>query len=368
MDITFKIGLILLLLFQISTSMAQRPVPEYSFFTAGHTYGNPNNIQFGLHQPFVDYFPELNTNPQMELGFLTGDVVAVPTAQYWDSAQLDMAKLDMPIYIAAGNHDIGQEFSNRFGDYYYAFQHHQDLFIVLTPGLSQWNISGDQLEFLEQTLAEWAPQSRNIFMMLHELIWWSPDNIYQNVKINYVPHYPGSTNFEDVVKPLLLSYPNKIFLYAGDVGSKPSVSPCMYHHYENLTIMASGMGSLNMDNFIITNVYENYVDLDLVALNGDNIHAMGELSDWAVNAAIPEELDLSLTVFPNPFQDYLEIRNPENQEQQVIIYNIVGKEILKSQLQDNQHKILDVSFLKKGMYIISLSNQQYDIRLKLIKN
>lgn len=357
---------ILILTFMAIHAFGQNPI--YSFFCAGHTYGNPNNVQYGLHANFVDYFPELNANHQMELGFLTGDVVAAPTAQYWDSAQLDMAKLNMPLYIAAGNHDISQEFVNRFGDYYFAFQHQQDLFIVLTPGLNQWNIEGDQLLFLEQTLNEWAPQSRYIFIMLHELIWWSPDNIYQDVIINYVPHYPGSTNFEEVVKPLLLSYPNKIFLYAGDVGATSVVSPCMYHQYENLTIMASGMGSLTMDNIIITEVYEDYVKLDLVALNGDNPNTMGELSDWAVNTAIPENSDLSINIFPNPCQDYLEIRNPSMHNMQIIIYNMMGKEFINRHVQRNQNEILDISSLKNGMYILHFSDQEKEMNLKLIKN
>lgn len=349
-----KAYLILLIMLIIGQLGAQNKTPIYSFFCAGHTYGNPNNVQFGLHQSFVDYIPTLNANLKMELGFLTGDVVYNPTPQYWDSAQVDMDLFEMPYYIAAGNHDMGAEYTERFGDYYYSFTHREDLFIVLTPGLSQWNIEGDQLAFLEQSLEQYAPQSRYIFIMLHQLIWWSPDNIYQDVIINWIPQYPGSTNFDDVVKPLLLSYPNKIFLYAGDVGSKPSVSPCMYHQYENLTIMASGMGSGNKDNIIITEVYEDYFHIDLVALNGDDPNAMGELSDWAVNVGTHELNSQNYNIFPNPASQYVQIQLFENtysnERITVSIYNSAGIFIEESELNHTSN-IKDISRLSSGLYV-----------------
>lgn len=339
---------------------AQNKSPLYSFFCAGHTYGNPNNIQFGLHQSFVDYIPRLNANPSMELGFLTGDVVYHSIPQYWDSAQVDMDLFEMPYYIAAGNHDIGVEFTERFGDYYYSFTHREDLFIVLAPGLSQWNIEGDQLAFLEQSLEQYASQSRYIFIMLHQLIWWSPDNIYQDVIINWMPQYPGYTNFEDVVKPLLLSYPNKIFLYAGDVGCQASVSPCMYHQYENLSIMASGMGSGNMDNIIITEVYDDYFQLHLVALNGDDPNAMGELSEWAVNVGTHELKSKDYLILPNPANRYVQIQLSDkaysNERITVSIYNSAGIFIEEFELR---HPSLtkDISRLTSGLYFFVIKEE-----------
>ena len=128
---------------------AQNSSPDYSFFCAGHTYGNSNSPHYGIHYPFVDFIPYLNSYSNMDIGFLTGDVVLTGTSDYWDSAQVDINKLNMPIYIAAGNHDVGAEFVSRFGQYYYSFIHNNDLFIILTPGLDSWNIKGSQLEFLE---------------------------------------------------------------------------------------------------------------------------------------------------------------------------------------------------------------------------
>lgn len=347
---------------------AQEDESIYSFFTAGHTYGNPNNVQFGLHQSFVDYFPVLNSDPKIQLGFLTGDVVYNPTAQYWDSAQVDMDKFEMPYYIAAGNHDMGGEFTERFGDYYFSFRYDEDLFIVLNPGLNQWNIEGVQLEFLEQTLEAYASQSRFIFIMLHQLIWWSPDNIFQDVIINWIPQYPGYTNFEDVVKPLLLSYPNQFYLYAGDVGSKPSVSPCMYYENQNLTLIASGMGSGNKDNIIISHIYEDHVDLDLIALNGDDPHAMGELSDWAVNLGT-EDLDLyHVKIYPNPMSSFVHIDNSQNSKAEIKLFNLKGQLLFEDELKSYELKTILTEDLTNGIYVLKVTTQNRTGEYKLIKN
>jgi hypothetical protein len=333
---------------------------DYSFFAAGHTYGNPNHIQYGIHQNFVDYFPILNNDPKMELGFLTGDVVYQSTPAYWDSAQIDLDVLEMPYYIAAGNHDMGAEFVNRYGDYYFSFQHQQDLFIVLTPGLSQWNIEGEQLAFLENILETYAADSRYIFIMLHQLIWWSPTNIYQDVIINWIPQYPGSTNFDEVVKPLLLSYSNPIYMYAGDLGSKPSVSPCMYHQIGNLHLIASGMGSLIYDNIIITNVSNEGVELDLVAINGDGPDSMGELTDWAVNLNTQEYQVNSFFVYPNPSNStiYIESTHLVNSANKptVSIYNSIGKQVDEF-IPNETTNAINISSFPSGIYFFVIKDQ-----------
>ena len=262
--------------------LAKRGEILYSFFSAGHTSGNPLNPQLGLYPPFVNHLPYINHNVKIELGFLTGDLVRKGTPKEWDAAQNDLKKLKKPIYIAAGNHDIGLEFEKRFEEYYYSLKHKNDLFIVLTPGLNEWNISGKQLNFLKKTLADNSASVNNIFILLHELIWWSPTNRYKNIKINYEPHYPGSTNFDTVIKPLLLSYDNNITLIAGDLGCTDLVTPFMYDQFNNITLIGSGMGNGKNDNIIITNVYQDTVVHNLIAINGKNIHSLGQLSDFSL--------------------------------------------------------------------------------------
>jgi hypothetical protein len=347
---------------------AQIETPLYSFFTAGHTYGNPNNVHYGLHYPFVDYIPTINNNSKIELGFLTGDVVAQSTSAYWDSAQIDINKLNMPIYIAAGNHDIGLQFETRFGSYYYSFKKNNDLFIVLTPGLDYWKISGDQLDFLTQTLDSNYASVNNIFIILHELIWWTPENEYSEIIINWLPNYTGLNNYETEIKPLLLSYPNKFTIYAGDLGCTESVSPFMFAQFENITLIASGMGSGNKDNIIITDVFENSIQYNLVAINGDNPNALGILSNLLTNVnANSAQIEFELYPTP-PSTDFINLKNLNNSNFKVEIYNLFGDKIYYISLSEFEDKKIDIKNFKSAIYIVKIYNNEEIFTKKFIVN
>ena len=113
-----RIIILFIIVFPFQNTFGQKKEVQYSFFTAGHTYGNPNSPQLGLLPSFLDYLPQLNSNPKMELAFLTGDFVQSPTIENYDAAQNDLDRFEMPYYIAAGNHDISPEFESRFNNYY----------------------------------------------------------------------------------------------------------------------------------------------------------------------------------------------------------------------------------------------------------
>jgi hypothetical protein len=251
---------------------------NYSFFVAGHTYGNPMSYQYGLHPPFVNSIPKINSYPKMSLGILTGDVVPKPTEDYWDSALIDINRLLIPIHIASGNHDRGSEFERIFKDYYYSFKFDNDLFIILSP--TQWNIEGKQKEFLVQTIDNNYLSVQNIFIFCHELIWWSPDNQFRNVEINYRPHYPGSTNYWTEINPFLDSLPNNVVIFAGDVGCYYTTSAYMYYKEDNITLIASGMGGGIEDNIVIIEVSDTCINYKLIGLNDTLFSEIGKLEDY----------------------------------------------------------------------------------------
>lgn len=252
--------------------------PQYSFFVAGHTYGHPVNYQYGLHPPFVNQISYINNYPNIRSGILTGDVVAQSTQAYWDSATVDINQFTIPIHIAAGNHDRGTIFENSY-EYYYSFSIEQDLFIITSP--TAWNIEGEQKDFLIETINEQASLSNNIFIFCHELIWWSPENEFSNVKINYPPHYPGSTNYWSEISPILEAIPNNVVVFAGDLGCIANVDSYMYHQYDNITLIANGMGGGIQDNIIITEVDSlGNLNFKLMGINNDNPFELAKLKEY----------------------------------------------------------------------------------------
>ncbi|MFK8057047.1 MAG: hypothetical protein AB8F78_13065 [Saprospiraceae bacterium] len=257
-------------------SGSDQPAP-YSFLVAGHTYGNPLATQYGLYPPLVNQIPFFNDYPGLDVGILAGDVVPIKTQAYWDSARADIDQFAFPIHIAAGNHDRGSVFES-FYPYFDSFWKEDDLFIILSP--TNWNIEGEQKEFLMETLRS-ATKAANVFIFCHELIWWSPDNEFSKVKINYKPHYPGSSNYWSEISPVLAALPNNVVIFAGDLGATAGVSPYMYHQYGNITLIATGMGGGRKDNVIITKVdSDGSLSYELLGLKGDYPVELAKLEDY----------------------------------------------------------------------------------------
>ena len=189
----------------------------------------------------------------------------------------------LPVYFAAGNHDITDRalYESRYGQSYYSFINHADLFIVLDPNIDAWNISGVQLAFLENVLNSEAQTANNIFVFFHQLLWWEPENIYQNVVLNSLAGRADTINFWSEIEPLFTELSNPVHLFAGDVGAFSTGSEFMFHQYDNITLIASGMGGNVRDNFVIIDVYEDgSVGYRLIALNDPDVTALGKLEDY----------------------------------------------------------------------------------------
>ena len=285
---TVIVSALLLLLTSCNHMSKENVSKPYSFFVAGHTYGKPLAKNLGLHPPFKKAFPIIKSHPGIEFGVLTGDLVRYSTAQSWDSVKNDIRELEMPVFVAPGNHDISEQnlFEKNFGDNIYdnrtfrQFIFNNDLFIILDGNLANWNIKGEQLHFFKETLDNFSGQSRNIFVFVHQLIWWDDENEFRNINLNWPPITPDSTNYWLEIEPLLSEIANQAFIFAGDLGANKNATPYLYLKKKNITYVAGGMGNMINDNFVFVNIDEKgKVILELIALQGDP-HRLGKLTDY----------------------------------------------------------------------------------------
>jgi hypothetical protein len=239
----------------------------------------------------------------------------------------------------------------------------------MTPSLDNWNISGDQLEFLVTTLDSLAPVSSNIFVFLHELIWWSPDSIFSSVVINYSPYYPGSTNFWSDIEPLFADVSNPVVFFAGDLGCCSYATPFMYYNYDNVTLIGSGMGGGEKDNFVIVDVYEDSIDYHLIALNGNDINALGELTDFSLNAEGNVEATTTshLSFSPNPFSNELYITYSGTEKVTIDLQDMMGKMLDSWILQRGEMRIINTRDLMPGMYLLTFRDHGNSGTWKIIK-
>ena len=221
---------------------------DVRFFVAGHTYGNPTNFQIGMYPPFMNVITSDKFKGNFDFGILTGDVVARNSADYWEETDKNLAAFDCPIFITPGNHDRGSEYETRYPEDSFQFEKGNCLFIGWnTEG---WNVGAKDIEHLKNVTESAADQYRAIFIFMHELIWWSPENAFNGIEINYRPHYPGKTNFWQEVKPLLGKIESPVYLFAGDVGASEQVSPYSFHKEDHIRYISSGMGNGVQDNFL----------------------------------------------------------------------------------------------------------------------
>ena len=219
----------------------------------------------------------INEYQSMKFGFLLGDVVNEASNEAWRLVKKDLDALDSRIrnIVVPGNHDVGigehntkrDIFLQQFGKTFFSFKHKKDLFIILDANIDGWNISGEQLKFLKQSLPNEKDAINNIFIFSHQLIWMNNKPEFKKIKPNSLAGRSKNLNFWDKVFPLFSGLPNDIYFFSGDVGASPSRNGLFYTKYSNVTFAATGMGGGVRDNFLIVSVIKDAVKISFVPLN-----------------------------------------------------------------------------------------------------
>lgn len=284
--------LLVFIFFGCSSAQTDKETRNYSFFVAGHVYGYPGESEanIGVHPPFKEKLGLIRDNDEIAFGVFTGDIVYNGKLEKeWDELDEDIKTMNKPVYFAPGNHDIAHSkqrvvFERRYGPSYQSFSHNNDLFIILDPNLDKWNISGEQLQWLRNEIQTKAKNSRNIFVFFHQLLWWAKDNPYRDYTPNSQSGRAETINFFTEVYPLFEQLQQQVYMFAGDTGVYER--GVMYHQKDNITFVASGMGGRKQDNFILADIDNmGNVQLNIIALNGDDTKALGELTDYTLPIA-----------------------------------------------------------------------------------
>jgi len=283
---------ILIFSFTIITVVScKKEIPiKYSFFVAGHVYGKPDRDTLGFHPPFKEEFDFIRSYPEISFGVLTGDIVQHSNAESWDVIDFEIEELGLPIFFAPGNHDVYNYklYKQRYGDpeYNYRtfryFNHQDDLFIILYANIVKWNISGEQLDFLKDVLNNNKGVVKNVFVFVHQPIWLNQHTVFKNIKHNWHPLTPDTTNYWRDMEPDFQDYPAPVYIFTGDLGANKGATPYMYFKDSNITYIGGGMGSGINDNYIfVSKDMHNVIHFDLIALQGDR-NRFGRLEDYVL--------------------------------------------------------------------------------------
>jgi len=272
--------LVLTLLFMICIQDNEQCEP-YSFFVAGHAYGNPGVNNEGFHPPFEAKYDFIKADSLIKFGVLTGDFVKYSTQEDWEEVDVEISKLNLKIYLALGNHEYKNPelIEQRFDQTYYSFLQSNDLHIILDPNIDSWNISGSQLSWLKEILKN-QDHVRNIFVYTHQLLWRSPKNKYSHIRINSQEGRDPNMNYWTEIEPLFQNLDKPIYMFAGDVGAASWSQDYSYDVDYNITYISSGMGEGEGDNFLIVSVIEDLVDIQLIAIYGQDMDALGSIVSY----------------------------------------------------------------------------------------
>lgn len=93
-------------------------------------------------------------------------------------------------------------------------------------------------------------------------------------------------------------------------------------------------------------------DIDIVVSNGEFWWYENELMQGVSTLNFSQQ---TIEVFPNPFRDYVQIQNLENESFDFEIHTVLGKKIFANQVISNK---IDLSKLEKGTYSLTLINRK----------
>ena len=359
----YRMGLLLQLAVSCVSARSQNCAETYSFFVAGHVYGAIGTNNIGVHPPFKEKFPYIQSRSEIEFGLFTGDIVSSnPTAQDWDEIDADVENLGIPVHFVAGNHEVRNLplFKERYGDTYFDFTYNNDLFIILDPNIDGWSITGDQLAFLENVVSEKGPISDNVFVFFHQILWKDYDNEFNFITWNSNEGRVDPVNFWPTVIPIFESISNDVYMFAGDLGASWS-SEASYDRYHNITLISSGMGALEGDNFVVVNVdANNSVNYDLICLNGSDLFCLGELTDYlTVDISPSTEAEVKTNtrfIHPNPANEFINVSFKQASTLQ--LFDLKGALILEIACEEFSNRQIDVSPLQKGVYTARLLGEK----------
>ncbi len=154
--------------------------------------------------------------------------------------------------------------------------------------------------------------------------------------------------FNDVILTDSGTADDAIIWFKGANNASPSATPTLIENN-------------NYQNFAITvDDYDADGDLDIAFLGNQN-----DTLGWYENELITlgtEDLTVSeIKIYPNPTSTILNFKGLNSEELQVTIYDVLGKEVLNTNLSEYDNQ-LDVSQLESGLYTIKIDKTNETIK------
>jgi hypothetical protein len=281
---------------------------------------------------------------------------------------------DENTHLAIGNHDLDNvasllEFTKK--PRFHAFSNNNITFLVLDTEISTPDITGDQLELI-QNVADTIETSDYLVLLQHRILWMVgvDDLSHLMDSVAASTRNLSNTNFYDDVYPNLQKAKHngvEVLCLAGD---RTDIN-IMYSPEDSIQFLASGMKETFSDenNFAILlthNLDSGKLGYEFIALS--EIDTVSSVPP----SAVPETniLFQGLSIYPNPVKDFLQICSQTDITQKVYfdLLDVSGTKInglILSNAFNNAE--IDLSGFSPGVYFVRISNNNKIITRKILK-
>lgn len=244
--------------------LAPPPAGEgYSFYAVGHLYGSQANERSAF--PAATILANLDVLNGAGAAFVMtlGDNVRRPEERYFENYRRAFSsKLSIPVYDAAGNHDLRSRalYEKFFGRTAYSFVYGTELFIVMDSERMRQDDPA-LWEDAERALrrARDDDSIRNVFLFTHRLVWTVGEERFRIVyeHLNSQAGYGDLKAFKAKLMPLVeaVAAVKPVYWLSGDIGAAWTL-PLFYEKTGSpaVTYLATGLGDAERDVMVRVDV------------------------------------------------------------------------------------------------------------------
>jgi len=237
-----------------------------SILIIGHAYGHPGGSNNGIYPRLINDLK--SQKKKWDYIISAGDSVRVASKDNFILAIEQLKKFSNNVIFVPGNHEIAtinsnfeqgkNIFLNQFKTLFNFIKVSDTLVFTINTNNKGWNISELQKFKIKEKIEE-NPKANNIIIISHQLFWVNkfknkirPNNIYPD----------GLTNNFDDFENFLKKYNKNLFFISGDVGAIYNRSHTFCKTNQNITYIATGMGSGLHDNYLTVNIFDKALNIN----------------------------------------------------------------------------------------------------------